>query len=108
MINTTYLSHHNVPCIVLSTLPAFSVIFRATHFTEEETEPESLNTLSKVIHLTSGKAQPRSQVFLMPKTCPLTTVDTAPTLKDNTVLGMKYGIIGVWSFFLKITQLAYS
>lgn len=62
-----YLNPCSVPGMVLSPLPASDFTFRATHFTDEELESESLNISSKVTHLASGRTQPGSQVFLMPK-----------------------------------------
>ena len=77
-IRDTYLSPNSGPSIVLSTLQVFNLVFRATHFTDEEIESESLNALSKVTHLASGRAQPGSQVFFMPKSQSPTTAYCTP------------------------------
>lgn len=51
MTDATYLNPYNGPSLVLSTLPVFNLIFRTTHFTDEEIESECLSALSKVTHL---------------------------------------------------------
>lgn len=75
----------NGPSILLSTLPIFNLLFRTTHFTDEEIESECLSVLSKVTHLVAEPSLDH-RFFKSQKACPPTTTYCTPNppFKNNT------------------------